>query len=175
MIPSLLAVLPLAFASPSEASAYARVVEAETAEARIYDGWYTALLLRGTRMTASLRAAQAERLAELTGGTGSVAVPEGIEIILSASTQFPKELKLSANGDTPWTVLLFANGKACAAALEIVAEKKVTPEEHTLFPHITDWDKVFRLHYAADACSGEQPDALRVVGARGESTLRWPG
>lgn len=174
MIMALLAILPSAGASPGEAAAYARVVAAETAEVRVYDGWYTALLLRGTRMTASLRTAQAERLAELTGGAGSIEPPEGIEIVLSASTQFPKELKFSAAGDTPWTVLLFANGKACAPALEVVAVKKATPEERTLLPHITDWDKIFRLRYAADACGSSEPDALRVVGARGEGTLRWP-
>lgn len=173
MIAALLALFPVAVASPAEAAAFARVVAEETAEVRIYDGWYTALLLRGTRMTASLRAAQAERLSELTGGTGAVEVPEGIEIVLSASTQFTKELKFSAAGETPWTILLSAGGKACAPAQAIVAEKKVSPEERTLLPHITDWDKVFRVHYAADACGGAEPDVLRVVGARGEGTLRW--
>ncbi|GDX78446.1 hypothetical protein LBMAG42_02570 [Deltaproteobacteria bacterium] len=173
MIGAFLALFPVAAATPGEAAEYARVVAGETAEVRVYDGWYTALLLRGTRMTTALRAAQAARLSELTGGAGTLEVPEGIEIVLSASTQFTKELKFSATGETPWTILLSAGGKACAPALEVVAEKKVSPEERTLLPHITDWDKVFRVHYAADACGGAEPDALRVVGARGEGTLRW--
>lgn len=174
MIASFLALFPVAAATPGEAVAYARLVAEETAEVRVYDGWYTALLLRGTRVTASLRAAQAGRLAEVTGGAGEMEVPEGIEIVLSASTQFAKELNFSATGETPWTVLLSANGKSCALPLELLVEKKVLPGERTLFPHITDWDKVFRLRYAADACGGAEPDALRVVGARGEGTLRWP-
>lgn len=174
MIPVFLVLLPTVLASPRDAAAFAAQVAAETAEVRIYDGWYTALLVRGTRMTAELRAVQAARVGELTGGIGTAPEGEGIEIVLSASTQFGKELRFSGTGETPWTVLLSAAGKACAPPLTVLAEKKVSSSERVLFPHITDWDKVFRLRYDENACGGAQPDALRVVGARGEGTLRWP-
>lgn len=158
----------------AERKAYERAVAAATDELKLYDGWYTALLVRGTLVTPALREAQAERVAHLTDGAAAGAPPpDGVEVWLSASTQFPAELTFAADGSTPWTVSLSARGNRCAAPTEVVEVKKPSERERTLYPHITSWDKVFRLRWAADACAGAEPDQLRFHGRRGEGVLQW--
>lgn len=158
-----------------ERKAYERAVAARTDELKLYDGWYTALLLRGTLLTPELRAAQSARIAHLTDGAarGPEAGAE-LELWLSASTQFPAELALAADGSTPWTIGLYADGRACAAPTELVEIKKPSEQDRTLYPHITSWDRVFRVRWAPDACGGADPDALRVHGRRGKGELSWP-
>lgn len=171
----LLACLPWATAGElAERHAYERVVAGATTELRIYDGWYTALLVRGTRVDAAVLAAQAERLSGVTAGAGAAPLAaEGPEIVLTVSGQWKDELKFSADGSTPWTVALFADGKACAAPLSIDMPKKVTEADHVRLPHLTDWDRLVNLRWAADACGGAVPDSLRLVSARGRGELRW--
>ncbi len=154
--------------------AYEREVAAATAELKLYDGWYTALQLRGTLQTSALVAAQTARMALLTDGALHAApAPDGIEVLLAASSQFPKELSFAADGTTPWTLTLRAGDKACAAPSEVRLIKKPTPTHRTLYPHLTEWDRVYVLHWAADACGSKTPDGLSVHGRRGTGRLSW--
>lgn len=158
----------------AERKAYERTVAAATDELKLYDGWYTALLVRGTLVTPALREAQADRLAHLTDGAAAPPAPAaGLEVWLSASTQFPTELSFAGDGSTPWTLTLSARGNRCAAPTEVAEIKKPTEQDRTLFPHITSWDKVFRVRWAVDACGGAEPDQLRFHGRRGEGVLSW--
>ncbi len=155
--------------------AYEREVAAATAELKLYDGWYTALQLRGTLRTSELTAAQGARMHLLTDGAGTgPPAPDGIEVLLAASSQFPKELTLAADGTTPWTLTLRAGTKACDAPVEVRFIKKPTPTDRTLYPHLTDWDRVYVVRWASDACGGNAPDGLSVHGRRGAGSLAWP-
>ena len=160
----------------AERRAYEREVAAATSELKLYDGWYTALQLRGTLHTSALVAAQAARMALLTDGAWRAApAPEGIEMLLAASSQFPKELSFAADGTTPWTLTLRAGTKACAAPSAVRFIKKPTPTDRTLYPHLTEWDRVYLVHWAADACGSKTPDGLSVHGRRGAGRLSWAG
>jgi hypothetical protein len=171
----LAALLAPAFAGElAERHAYERVVAHATRELRVYDGWYTALLVRGTRMDAEVWAAQDARMAGITGGAGPApAHPAGPVVVLTASGQWKDELKFSADGSTPWTVALFAGDTPCAAPLTLDAPKKVTDADRVRFPHLTEWDRLVTITWAADACAGAVPDSLRLVSARGRGELRW--
>ncbi|MSQ03235.1 MAG: hypothetical protein EXR71_15315 [Myxococcales bacterium] len=159
----------------AERRAYERAVAAATDELKLYDGWYTALQLRGTLKTSTLLAAQAARIAQLTDGAGvPPAVPDGIEVLLAASSRFPKELTLAADGTTPWTLTLRAGGEACARPSEVRFIKKPTPADRTMYPHLTDWDRVYVVRWAPDACGSQRPDGLSVHGRRGAGSLSWP-
>ncbi len=166
--------LTAAFAGEAaERHAFERTIAEATAEVKLYDGWYTALLLRGTLMTEAVRSAQAARLHHLTDGAAAAqAAPEGLEVWLSASTQFPTELALAGDGSTPWTISLYAGSSACAPPTEVVEVKKPTAQDRTLFPHFTSWDRVFVARWPAGACHGD-PDSLRVHGQRGQGALVW--
>ncbi len=158
----------------AERHAYERAVAAATREVRIYDGWYTALLLRGTRVDDPLRRAQAARLAETTNGASPGPVtPEGPVVVLTAGGQWKDELRFSADGSTPWTITLYAGETACAAPASLVVTKRPNAADHLLYPHLTDWDKLIQVTWPADACGGAEPDRLVLSSGRGRGELRW--
>lgn len=168
--------LPLLFAARADelsAKQYAPIVAKNTDELRIYDGWYTALLVRGTLIDDALRVAQEARIAAITGNPATGENPSSFQVVLAASTQFIKELSFSVDGSTPWTVHLRAGENACLAPESIVETRKPKPLDMALLPHTTQWDRLFRLTFAADACGGLPASALDFFGARGQGTLEW--
>lgn len=170
---NLLFLAGVAAADDLTAKEYARVVAKSTDELRIYDGWYTALLVRGTMLDDDLRVAQDARVAAITGNAAAGDAPLNFQVVLAASTQFIKELSFSADGSTPWTVHLRAGDHTCLAPESIVETRKPTPLDMALFPHATQWDRLFRLTFAADACGGSPATALDFYSARGQGTLQW--
>lgn len=170
----LLPLLAAAQANELSAKHYAAIVAKSTDELRIYDGWYTALLVRGTLIDDSLRVAQEARMAAITGNPATPETPETFQVVLSASTQFMKELSFSVDGSTPWTVHLRAGENACLAPQSIVETRKPQPIDMALLPHTTQWDRLFRLTFSADACGGLPASALDFFSARGQGTLQWP-
>ncbi len=158
----------------SERKAYESVIREATAELRLYDGWHTALLARATLLTADVRSAQAARLAQLTADTASApASTGGIEVLVSATSHWKDTLHLADDGSTAWTLSLLNGERRCSGQVDVVELKKPTELDRTLYPHITDWDRVFRLRWGADACGGGEPTALRVQGRRGSGELEW--
>jgi hypothetical protein len=154
-------------------SAYARAMESHTAELRLYDGWYTALLVRGTRMDETVQQLQGARRERITGEPDPSRPPPGFEVVLSVSSQFPEELRFSADGSTPWTLHAFADGKPCAAPAAIDTVKKPSALDHALFPQLTRWDLLVRVRWDDQACGSAIPDALRFSSARAHGDLRW--
>lgn len=160
-------------AATLNAQEYAKTVAKFTVETRIYDGWYTALLVRGTLLSDELRVVQDARVATITGTESPSGAAETIDIVLAASTQFRKELRLAADGSTPWTIQLRAGGSACSAPLSVTEVKKPSPLDVALYPHLTQWDTMFKLSYAANACGGATVTALDFSSARGHGSVQW--
>ena len=52
-------------------------MESHTAELRLYDGWYTALLVRGTRMDETVQQLQGARRERITGEPDPSRPPPG--------------------------------------------------------------------------------------------------
>lgn len=163
-------ILSLALAIANDSRDYTRAIAAATEEARVYDGWYTALLVRATRVDGALRATQAEHIAAITGQPPAEA--EGTDLVLAVSGQFKDELRFSGNGSTPWTARVSAGGSSCRD-IEVVTRKKPSTLDEALYPHLTSWDQLVVVHVGADACGGAEPDALLLTSARGRAELRW--
>ncbi len=174
MMPALL-LAPMALANESaERRAYEAAVRSSTSEVRLYDGWYTALLARATLVTPEVAAFQAERVAHLTANLGeALPPPEGIEVVLSAASHWKEALQVAGDGSAPWTVTLRAGQRACAGAPSVTVLKKPSELDRTLYPHITDWDRVFRLRWSSDACGGEAPSAMDIQGRHGVGEFTW--
>ena len=147
---------------------YARAVAEATVVQRVYDGWYTALLVRGTRVDDALLAAQARRVDDVTGGAGTV--PSLNTIVLAVSGQFKDELRFAADGSTPWTAQVSSGGTPCGG-LVVTEVKKPSPLQFALYPHLTSWDKLVVL--APGDCPGGVADTLLLISARGRAELRW--
>jgi hypothetical protein len=169
------AVLSSAFAGElAERRAYEAAVQAATAEVRIYDGWYTALLARATLLTPELVAQQEARIAFLTGDAAAARpAPAGIEVVLAAQSNWKEALQVAGDGSAPWTVSLLAGARNCAGNPEVEFVKKPGELDRTLFPHLTEWDRMFRLRWAADACAGASPTGMRILGAHGRGEFVW--
>lgn len=147
---------------------YARAAAAATVTERVYDGWYTALLVRGTRVDEALLGAQATRLEAITGQ--AVGAGGGTAFVLAVSGQFKDELRFAADGTTPWTVHVASGGTPCSG-LTVTDAKKPTAQDLALYPHLTSWDKLLRV--SPGDCPGGEPDTLLLTSARGRAELRW--
>ncbi|MBM4389852.1 MAG: hypothetical protein FJ090_01910 [Deltaproteobacteria bacterium] len=163
-------ILSLALALANESRDYARTVAAATEEARVYDGWYTALLVRATRVDEALRATQSEHVAAITGQGAAGAA--GTDLVLAVSGQFKDELRFGTDGTTPWTARVSAGSTSCRD-IEITTRKKPSTLDEALYPHLTAWDQLVILHLDPGACGGREPDGLLLTSARGRAELRW--
>lgn len=163
-------ILSLALALANDTRDYARAILAATEEARVYDGWYTALLVRATRVDEALRATQAEHVAAITGQ--DPAEVTGTDLVLAVSGQFKDELRFASDGSTPWTARVSAGGSPCRD-VEVTTRKKPSTLDEALYPHLTSWDQLVILHLEPAACDGREPDGLLLTSARGRAELRW--
>lgn len=158
----------------AERRAYEAAIAGATAEARLYDGWHTALLARATLLTPAVVSAQAARVGHLTADVGAPpAAAQGIGIVLSATSHWKEVLHLADDGSAPWTVSLLVGDARCSGPAHVVELKKPSELDRTLYPHITDWDRVFKLTWPAEACGGQAPTALRLQGSHGVAELTW--
>lgn len=175
MIPAwLLLAVPAGANEIAGRRAYESAIAGATAEVRLYDGWHTALLARATLLTPTVVSAQAARISHVTADVGSPPPPdEGIRVVLAATSHWKEVLHLADDGSAPWTVSLLVGGSRCSGPAAIQELKKPSELDRTLYPHITDWDRVFKLTWPPDACGGESPTSLRLQGAHGVAELKW--
>jgi hypothetical protein len=158
----------------AERREYEAIIAGATAELKLYEGWYTALLGRATLLTPEVRAAQDARVAYLSGGAAPTTPAAGaIEVVLSAASHWKDTLQVAGDGTAPWTVSLRAGERDCTGSPAVTQLKKPTEMDRTLYPHITDFDRVFRLSWPAEACGGAAPTGMQMHGRHGLGVFAW--
>ncbi len=152
-----------------------------TREVRLYSGFFTALIARGTLLSPTFRAALAEerrRVYEPTAEDHAAFVTrmteEGAryqEIVLGADSPFEEANRFGAQGDDRWNLRLEADG-IVLPCVEVVHVRQPTPLQRQLYPQVNIWSELWLARFENQ---GPNPVNLQlhVGGGYGSAEMTW--
>lgn len=151
LVAALLACAVLSVAAKSTRRAYVKIHDAHTEHLVVYYGFATALNLRGTLLTAKMRAAMKAERTRLMNPTVDNAADYAArmdrdlagyhEVVFSADSGIDNADRFGTT-DGQWNVRLAADGvEQPLVALEPI--RRPTPVHHALFPHLNKWSDLW--------------------------------
>jgi len=179
LVVSAILVGAVALAAPAR-RLYLRELEGWTEEIKIYRGFDTALILRGTLLETTIRGHLAEERRRLVNPT-----PEDHEeflermrtdaaayqdVVFSASTPLPASRRFGES-DTGWVIWLEADG----TREELVSVDHIrtpSPLHRELYAHLTIWSELWIARFRRSVA---EPDEVvfHVGSGYGNGELRW--
>lgn len=168
-----------------EEGAWAQQRERWTRKASIYDGFAMRALATGTYQAPEVRRARAERLAAWKGMAApereALLAQEEAELasfddfVLAITTADAADNDLDARS-TAWRVALVFPGAPDVLATDIV-ELRPDAQLRTLYPHISDFDLVYRIRFPRTAGSEtwKKTFTMRIAGPRGRLEFPFGG
>lgn len=161
--------------------AYLDTYEAHTRHLLIYNGFQTAMNLRGTLLEPRMRDAMADerrRLLNASDGDHAAFVTrmrdDGSafhEVVFSADSGIRGFSERFGEGDATWNVHLLADGtEEPLVAIERV--RKPTPMHQGLYPHVNKWSKLWIARFERTVASPRRIE-LRVGSGFGHGSLAW--
>ncbi|TVQ91773.1 MAG: hypothetical protein EA397_09260 [Deltaproteobacteria bacterium] len=173
-----LAALCLVAANPRRA--YLRDVDQATEELKIYRGFDTALILRGTLLDRPMRTALAEERKRLINPNDQnhSAFLERMsddyerfhDIVFSASSPMPNA-RTFGESDAGWVLWLEADGTR-EEMVSVERVRRPSPLHQELYPHLNVWSKLWIARFAKTVKEPEEV-VLHIGSGFGNGELRW--
>lgn len=152
-----------------------------TREIRIYNGFFTALVARGTWLSPEFRVAAAEERRRVFDPTGEEhqafvgrTTAEGTswhEVVLGVDSPFEEANRLGAQGDDRWNLRLTADGAELRCA-EVSLVRKPTPLHRQLYPQLNLWSELWVARFENTAPNPREL-VLHVGGGYGNGEMTW--
>jgi len=165
----------------SERKTYLDAHEEATREVRLYNGFFTALLARGTLLDPPFRLALAEERKRVYDPSPADHVAflarmaeEGAryhEIVLGADSPFDEANRFGAQGDDRWNLRLEADGTELAC-VEVAHVRKPTPLQRQLYPQVNIWSELWLARFENTAPNPGNL-VLHIGGGYGNAEMAW--
>ena len=176
----LLVVTALVQIGATRGRAYRKVHDEYTRELFVYQGFATALILRGTLLTGPMREAMIEARARLVDplpedqaeyvAEMAEALETYHEVVFSADSGLPRGDEFSAEGEG-WHVRLEADG-TIEPLVTVYQVRKPSMLQRTLFPHYNIWSDLWVARFHRTVADPEVVE-LHVGSGYGHGRLRW--
>ena len=163
---------------------WAEARDGATRTAKLYDMLDDVAFATATWQSPEVRAARVERMAEWKGmlpaekeallARERSEAAEGEEFLLALFTDDRRANDLATDRGT-WRVALLVNGNEQALPVKVSLVKR-DPTIQVLYPHVTDFDTLYRVRFPklpGSAPLGELPFQLRIAGALGALRMSW--
>ena len=174
-----LALAPRA-AARSPRKLYLDVHEVWTRELRLYQGFHTAILARGTWLSKPFRAALAEERRRMFGPTDADHADflAGMEadgaqyqdVMLAVDSSFDEARTVGAQGDDRWNVRFEADDQA-ESVVEISHIRQPTPLHIQLYPQTNIWCELYLCRFQRSR--DPQVARFHIGGGFGQGTMVW--
>ena len=164
--------------------AWARARDGATRTAKLYDVLEDVAFATATWQSPEVRSARVDRLAEWQGmlpaekeallAKERAEAAEGEDFLLAFFTDDRRANDLATDRGT-WRVSLVVNGSEQTLPGK-VSHVKRDPTIQILYPHVTDFDTLYRVRFPKLPGStplGELPFQLRIAGALGALRMSW--
>jgi hypothetical protein len=157
------------------------VHEEWTREVRIYNGFFTALLARGTWLSPEFRVALAEERRRVFDPTPedhqafvSRMQSEGAqyhEVVIGADSPYREANQFGAQGDDRWNLRLEADGRVLPC-VEVVHVRRPTPLQRHLYPQVNIWSELWLARFE-NQVTNPVDLRLHVGGGYGNGEMAW--
>lgn len=175
------AALPSVAWGRSPRNAYLAIHREWTRELRLYNGFFTGLLARGTLLAPEMRSAMAEERKRLYGADEADHAAwvermrdEGSryhEVVLAIDSSYDNADEVGGQGDDRWIVRLEKDG-AQQPVVDVSHVRQPTPLQAQLFPQVDIWSELFLCRFEK-----KDPAPGRVVfhigGGYGNGDMTW--
>lgn len=175
-----MAALLLVAASPRRE--YLRTLEAWTDELKLYRGFDTALILRGTYLDSPMRSALADERRRLVNPTpdnheafvARMAADQAKfhDVVFSASSPLPAA-RTFGESDSGWVIWLEADGQR-EELISIERIRRPTGLHTELYAHKTIWAELWIARFAKTVTDPDEV-VLHVGSGYGNGDVRWDG
>jgi hypothetical protein len=175
-----LALVALGLVAASPRRTYERALWDATEELKVYRGFDTALILRGTLLDRPMRAALAEERRRLVNPTTEDHAAflarmdddhaRFHDVVFSASSPLPGA-RTFGESDAGWLVWLEADG----VRQELVSIERVrrpSPVHRELYAHLTIWSELWIARFRKSAANPDEV-IFHVGSGYGNGELRW--
>lgn len=161
---------------------FLRAAEHQTRLMRVYDGFSTTLILRGTLLTSEYRATMAEERRRLldasaedhAGFVERMAQDDAdyLEVVFSADSPQPEGDRFG-DSDDGWILRLEADGvdQPLVTAYRV---RRPTPLHRALYPHLNIWSELWIARFERTVADPEEV-VLKVGSGYGHGELTWTG
>jgi hypothetical protein len=160
---------------------YLDVHERWTRELRLYNGFFTALIARGTLLSDEMRAWMAterQRMYDLPPENNAAFLADmkdqGAkfhEVFLATDSSFPDAEKFGAQGDDRWNLRFVADG-VDQPAVDVSHVRKPTPLQHELFPQLNIWSSLWIARFE-NKNPAPRSAVLHIGGGYGHGEMDW--
>jgi len=160
---------------------YARSFKQATQELRLYQGFATALILRGTYLDDRFRTAMITERRRLLDPTEEDhqrfkqrMKDDGAayhEVVFSAGTNGMDGADTFGDGDDGWRIRLLADGVA-EPLVTVYRVRKPTPLHRTIYLHYNQWSDLWIARFARTTPAPNEV-VLKIGSGYGNGELRW--
>ncbi len=173
--------VPLSADARSPRGTYLALHREWTRELRVYNGFFTALLSRGTLLSPGFRVAMADERRRLFGPDDADHAAwvarmqdEGAryhEVVLAVDSSYDNARKVGGQGDDRWVLRLEADGVE-QPVVDVSHVRQPTPLHVQLFPQVNIWSE---LHLCRFENLNPAPATvtLHIGGGYGNGDMMW--